>query len=92
MKKVIVLIYLVWHYLLTNKTWLLHLGVALVGMVKHITGSEGADRDMGYIITFIAGTMAGVMLMCIVSITPKDQQEDDNQERYLGEWKERHRK
>ncbi|MBM6685447.1 hypothetical protein H9X90_05445 [Faecalicatena contorta] len=40
---------------------------------------------MAYIITFIAGTMAGVMLMCIVSVTPKGHQEDDDQERYLKE-------
>lgn len=33
------------------------------------------------IIAFIAGTMAGVMLMCIVSVTPKGQQEDDDRGR-----------
>ena len=47
---------------------------------------------MGYIIAFIAGTMAGVTLMCIVSVTPKGPQEDEEQEKYLKEWKERHRK
>lgn len=45
---------------------------------------------LGEIIAFIAGTMAGVTLMCIVSVTPKCHQEDDDQERYLEEWKERH--
>lgn len=47
---------------------------------------------MAYIIAFIAGTMAGVTLMCIVSVTPKDPQEDEEQEKYLKEWKERHGK
>lgn len=47
---------------------------------------------LGEIIAFIAGTMAGVTLMCIVSVTPKCHQEDDDQERYLEEWKERHGK
>lgn len=47
---------------------------------------------IGEIIAFIAGTMAGVTLMCIVSVTPKAPQEDEEQEKYLKEWKERHRK
>ena len=47
---------------------------------------------LGEIIAFIAGTMSGVTLMCIVSVTTKGHQEDDDQERYLKEWKERHRK
>ena len=47
---------------------------------------------LGEIIAFISGTMAGVTLMCIVSVTPKAPQEDDDQERYLEEWKERHGK
>ena len=47
------------------------------------------DRDMAYIITFIAGTMAGVMLMCIVSVTPKAPQEDEEQEKYLKERKDK---
>ena len=33
---------------------------------------------MGYIIAFIAGIMAGATLMCIVSVSHKDLQEDDN--------------
>lgn len=44
---------------------------------------------MAYIITFIAGTMAGVMLMCIVSVTPKAPQEDEEQEKYLKERKDK---
>ena len=44
---------------------------------------------MAYIITFIAGTMAGVMLTCIGSVTPKGHQEDDDQERYLKEWNDK---
>ena len=47
---------------------------------------------LGEIIAFIFGLVVGVMLMCIVSVTPKSQQEDDDQERYIEEWKERHRK
>lgn len=45
---------------------------------------------MGYIIAFIAGTMAGVTLMCIVSVTPKGQQEDEEQMEYLKEWNNKH--
>lgn len=45
---------------------------------------------MGYIIAFIAGSVVGAMLMCIVSVTPKSPQEDEEQEKYLKEWKERH--
>ena len=45
---------------------------------------------MGYIIAFIAGTMAGVTLMCIVSVTPKDPQEDEEQMEYLKEWNNKH--
>lgn len=41
---------------------------------------------LGEIIAFIAGTMSGITLMCIVSVTPKGHQEDDDQERYLKEW------
>lgn len=44
---------------------------------------------MGYIIAFIAGTMAGVTLICIVSVTPKGHQEDDDQEQYLKEWNDK---
>ena len=44
---------------------------------------------MGYIIAFIAGTMTGVTLMCIVQSKPKSPQEDEEQERYLKKWKER---
>ena len=54
------------------------------------TSQKGADRDMAYIITFIAGTIAGVMLMCIVSVTPKGQQEDEEQMEYLKEWNNKH--
>ena len=54
------------------------------------TGRKGVDRDMGYIIAFIAGTMTGVTLMCIVQSKPKSPQEDEEQERYLKEWKKRH--
>ena len=45
---------------------------------------------MGYIIAFIAGTMAGVTLMCIVSVTPKGHQEDEEQMEYLKEWNNKH--
>ena len=45
---------------------------------------------LGEIIAFIAGTMAGVTLMCIVSVTPKDPQEDDEQMEYLKEWNNKH--
>ena len=45
---------------------------------------------LGEIIAFIAGTMAGVMLMCIVSVTPKDPQEDEEQMEYLKEWNNKH--
>ena len=44
---------------------------------------------LGEIIAFIAGAMAGVTLMCIVSVTPKCHQEDDDQERYLKEWNDK---
>ena len=47
---------------------------------------------MGYIIAFIAGTMAGVTLMCIVSVTQKGHQEDDDQERCLKEWNENNKR
>lgn len=47
---------------------------------------------LGEIIAFISGTMAGVMLMCIVQSKPKAPQEDEEQEKYLKEWKERHGK
>lgn len=47
---------------------------------------------LGEIIAFIAGTMAGVTLMCIVQCKPKAPQEDEEQEKYLKEWKERHGK
>ena len=49
---------------------------------------------LGEIIAFIAGTiagtMAGVTLMCIVSVTPKDPQEDEEQMEYLKEWNNKH--
>lgn len=45
---------------------------------------------MAYIIAFIAGTMAGVTLMCIVQCKPKDPQEDEEQEKYLKEWTDKH--
>ena len=32
---------------------------------------------LGEIIAFIAGTMAGVTLMCIVSVNQKDQRQND---------------
>ena len=41
---------------------------------------------LGEIIAFISGTMAGVTLMCIVSVTPKCHQEDEEQMEYLKEW------
>ena len=44
---------------------------------------------LGEIIAFIAGAMAGVTLMCIVSVAPKGHQEDDDQERYLKEWNDK---
>ena len=46
---------------------------------------------LGEIIAFIAGTMAGVTLMCIVSVTTKDPQEDEEQMEYLKEWNNKHR-
>ena len=45
---------------------------------------------LGEIIAFIAGAMAGVTLMCIVSVNQKDQREDDNQMEYLKEYEEEH--
>ena len=45
---------------------------------------------LGEIIAFIAGTMAGVTLMCIVSVTSKDPQEDEEQIEYLKEWNNKH--
>ena len=45
---------------------------------------------MGYIITFISGAIVGVILMCIVSVTPKGQQEDEEQMEYLKEWNNKH--
>lgn len=47
---------------------------------------------LGEIIAFIAGTMAGVTLTCIVSVNQKGHQEDDDQERYLKEWNNKHGK
>ena len=45
---------------------------------------------LGEIIAFISGTMAGVTLMCIVSVTPKCHQEDEEQMEYLKEWNNKH--
>ena len=45
---------------------------------------------LGEIIAFIAGSVVGVMLMCIVSVTPKDPQEDEEQMEYLKEWNNKH--
>lgn len=50
----------------------------------------GVDRMLGEIIAFIAGTMAGVTLMCIVSVTPKGHQDDEEQMKYLKEWNNKH--
>ena len=47
---------------------------------------------IGEIIAFIAGTMEGVTLMCIVSVNQKDQREDDNQMEYLKEYEEKHKR
>lgn len=47
---------------------------------------------LGEIIAFIAGTMAGVTLMCIVSVNQKDQREDDEQMEYLKEYEEKHKR
>ena len=47
---------------------------------------------LGEIIAFIAGTMAGVTLMCIVSATPKGHQEDEEQMEYLKEYEEKHKR
>lgn len=47
---------------------------------------------LGEIIAFIAGTMAGVTLMCIVSVTPKCHQEDEEQMEYLKEYEEKHKR
>ena len=45
---------------------------------------------VSYIITFIAGSVVGAMLMCIVSVTPKGHQEDEEQMEYLKEWNNKH--
>ena len=45
---------------------------------------------LGEIIAFIAGAMAGVTLMCIVSVTPKGHQEDEEQMECLKEWNNKH--
>lgn len=47
---------------------------------------------LGEIIAFIAGTMVGVTLMCIVSVTPKGHQEDEEQMEYLKEYEEKHKR
>ena len=47
---------------------------------------------LGEIIAFIAGSVVGVMLMCIVSVNQKDQREDDNQMEYLKEYEEQKHK
>ena len=47
---------------------------------------------LGEIIAFIAGTMSGVTLMCIVSVNQKDQREDDNQMEYLKEYEKKHKR
>ena len=47
---------------------------------------------LGEIIAFIAGAMAGVTLMCIVSVTPKGHQEDEEQMEYLKEYEEKHKR
>lgn len=47
---------------------------------------------LGEIIAFIAGAMAGVTLMCIVSVTTKDHQEDEEQMERLKEWNNKHGK
>ena len=47
---------------------------------------------LGEIIAFIAGTMAGVTLMCIVSVTTKGHQEDEEQMEYLKEYEEKHKR
>ena len=56
------------------------------------TDRTGVDGMLGEIIAFIAGTMAGVTLTCIVSVNQKDQREDDNQMEYLKEYEEKHKR
>ena len=46
---------------------------------------------MGYVITFIAGAVVGIVLMCIVFVKQKDQQEDEEQMKYLKEWNSKHK-
>ena len=47
---------------------------------------------MGVVISFIFGAVVGVLMMCLVSITPKAPHEDDEQEKFTREWRDKHLK
>lgn len=47
---------------------------------------------MGEVIAFIAGAISGVALTCIAQINRKNKKEDDEQMKYLKEWKEKHKR
>lgn len=49
-------------------------------------------RGMGYIITFISGAIVGVILMCVLQISSKNVQEDEEQKKYLKDWNDKHGK
>lgn len=48
-------------------------------------------RGMGYIITFISGAIVGVILMCVLQISSKNIQEDEEQEKYLKDLNDKHK-
>ena len=47
-------------------------------------------RGMGYIIAFISGAIVGVILMCVLQISSKNVQEDEEQEKYLKDLNDKH--
>ena len=49
-------------------------------------------RGMGYIIAFISGAIVGVILMCVLQISSKNVQEDEEQEKYLKDLNDKHGK
>lgn len=55
------------------------------------TDQKGA-RMINLIIGFVAGIITGTVLMCLLQIGRKDTRDDEEQEKYIQEWKERHGK
>ncbi len=47
---------------------------------------------MGEVIAFIVGGIAGVFLMCLLQIGRNDTRDDEGQEKYIQEWREKHGK